>query len=661
MKKSLIIFFVMLSLKNLVFSEDYYSWDFAACELKDIIFAVSVDTGFSITSDDTVMGHGSFRYVGKEFKSAFDSFALENRLYVNKGDSAWTVSKYNFTQSEEGLSFDVFDLSPLQIVEKLSLEINEVITFDSLPSSQLSLHFRNLSKDELLQSLARRFGSYEVRKEGRGYHIARKNEIKNLAAEDCRVKIIKNEDASFQVDIKNSGFIAALEEVMKVEEEKEYCISLASDSRIVRTSFRARDFSDLLEKLCGQSGVEYLLQNNIYYFVSASGPREDFIYGKREWKKYCLKYSKVNNLLNILTKTFPQADFIVMAEVNGFLCKAEEKLQSQIEVFLKENDLEKKTYEISLKYAKAESLIKNLSALFEKAQISLSENNRSLYFTGTAEEYEKFTVQVELMDKADICLSYDLLILQYDESLQNNWYSSFSTNRLSLGDRNSLGAQLGSVMNFNLNVISAFGLSFAANVQSSIEENSTKVYADTVLHGISGSPISFQNTSTYRYRDNNLDPETGKPVYSGVTREITSGIKLDICGWVNGEGLITSNVTASLSRQGSDTSALTGNPPPTTEKIVTTQVRGKSGQAIVLSGLTQSSASQERSRSPFLSKLPFVGKLFRKDKVIEEKSQMVIFLVPHTGGEIKKEEKLFDQKWAEKRIAALRELEVLYE
>ena len=141
--------------------------------------------------------------------------------------------------------------------------------------------------------------------------------------------------------------------------------------------------------------------------------------------------------------------------------------------------------------------------------------------------------------------------------------------------------------------------------------------------------INFQNTNTYRYRDNNLDPETGKPVYSGVTKEIVSGLKLDVTGFVSGDGMITSTVKASVSRQGNDTSASTGNPPATSEKVVTTEVCGKSGEPIIISGLVQNSSMYGSDGIPFLSKIPVIGKLFVKREKIKEKSEMVIYLVPH--------------------------------
>ena len=46
-----------------------YSWDFSDCSIRDILYVVSLDTGISIVSDDTVSGKADFRFTGKDFKT----------------------------------------------------------------------------------------------------------------------------------------------------------------------------------------------------------------------------------------------------------------------------------------------------------------------------------------------------------------------------------------------------------------------------------------------------------------------------------------------------------------------------------------------------------------------------------------------------------------
>ena len=286
-------------------------------------------------------------------------------------------------------------------------------------------------------------------------------------------------------------------------------------------------------------------------------------------------------------------------------------------------------YLVELKYIRPDEFVKYLPPGVDKGSLFFADDNSSVFFKGTEAAYLSLCEQLKICDRPVVRVSYDLLILQYEEGSENTWNPNFSARRIAVGDRNDFGVKLGSVLNLNLNVVSAFGLDFAAQLQTSIEENKTTVFADTTIHGVAGKQINFQNTNTYRYRDNNLDPSTGKPVYSGITKEIVSGLKLEVVGFVSGDGMITSTVKASVTRQGLDTSSSTGNPPPTSEKIVTTEVCGKSGEPIVISGLIQNSDSVSQNGIPLASKIPFVGNLFKSKEKITEHSQMVIYLIPH--------------------------------
>jgi type II secretory pathway component GspD/PulD (secretin) len=104
---------------------------------------------------------------------------------------------------------------------------------------------------------------------------------------------------------------------------------------------------------------------------------------------------------------------------------------------------------------------------------------------------------------------------------------------------------------------------------------------------------------------------------------------LKINGWVSGDGMITTTVSASVSKRGADVSSTVGNPPPTSEKVLTTQVRGRSGETVILSGLNQNDTTILEDGIPLLSKIPLLGALFKRKDTTTEQTQMVIYLVPH--------------------------------
>jgi type II secretory pathway component GspD/PulD (secretin) len=256
-------------------------------------------------------------------------------------------------------------------------------------------------------------------------------------------------------------------------------------------------------------------------------------------------------------------------------------------------------------------------------------DGNTFFFLGSDERKELFLKDLEIIDRPQPRIRYDLFIIQVQESSSLNWNAQAEARFVRPGDRTMVTGQLGNLLNLNFDIITVFGYQFAAKLNLAISDNQANVFADTTLFGLSGQEIKFQNTSTYRYRDSNIDPDTGKPIYSGITREIVSGLVLEIKGWVSGDGMITTTVTASVSKRGAEVSSAIGNPPPTSERVLTTQVRARSGETVVLSGLRQNDSGIIEQRIPLISKIPLLGWLFKSRNHSTENSQMIIYLVPH--------------------------------
>lgn len=665
LKRGLMVVVVGLVLCHFAVAQGaVFSWDFEDCEIKDILFAVSVDTGISIVPDDTVSGKGDLKFAGGDFDLAFEAFLRTNRLFVKRDGGVWTVSRICVSVEDGCYSLEAYDLLPVQIVEKLSQVMKRVVTFDTLPSQRISVCFREISEAVLMDCLAKRFGVYVVEEDESGYHFAKNNSMQRSGVNAgqradgfsgmMRIEVL--ESGELFVDVEDCRFSVVLDELfshripsndLSTPSKKNFCLLADADCKIQRSVFVGSDFKDALFVLCAQCGFDFVLENGIYYIFTNADARAQLVSGKRSWRKFTLRFTKSQDFLTFIFKRVGKLETIPLADEHTFLCYASEKEASVIEALIAEADIELSTYVVNLKYLRPAEFLEHLPPGVERSSLFVADDSARIYFKGTEEAYKALCSQLEICDRPVVRLSYDLLILQYDETLQNDWSSSFGAKTLNAGDRNGASAVLGSVMGLNLNVVTSFGLTFAAELQASIEENKTRVYADTTLHGVSGREIHFQNTNTYRYRDNNVNPETGKPLYTGITREIASGIKLDVLGWVSGDGMITSKVTASVSRQGNDTSGATGNPPPTSEKLVTTEVCGKSGEPVVLSGLVQTSESEQQKRSPLISKIPLLGNLFKSKSKTRENMQMVIYLVPHLeGGFFYEESGTADYSWA---------------
>jgi type II secretory pathway component GspD/PulD (secretin) len=144
--------------------------------------------------------------------------------------------------------------------------------------------------------------------------------------------------------------------------------------------------------------------------------------------------------------------------------------------------------------------------------------------------------------------------------------------------------------------------------------------------------VTFSNTNTYRYRDIIVDSKG--ELYTSTTREIASGLTLSINGWASGDGMVTVKVEAMVSKQGSSESSSgrgatdTAAPPSTSEKKVSTNVRTKSGEPVIIGGLFQQEEDVSEKKVPFLGSIPLIGNLFKSRQVSMVESEFIIYLIP---------------------------------
>ena len=624
MRKKLLALLFFAAAHFLCVSE---AFEFVDRDIGEILYAVSLYKGFPVTADDTVSGSGTFRLAGEDFDEAFDAFMESSRLYVAKTDERWTVSRIRFMDSDLGLmSLDARDVTAARMFEEVARRTGVCVTFENLPQNRMSVHTGYCGIDELVRRVAGLCPGFEAKRTDSGFfHVSRSEGAEALAVRNGRAEFVQNEDGSWNCDIQNAPVSFASERLFKAA-GKEFCFSLSSDSRILRASYSAPDFDQALSRLCLLGGTDIARDGGVY-FLSTSKVKDKASSAGRIWRTGHVANIPLQNFMQLLARRFPSVQAISL-DGGRFMHFSTDEEEREIGSFIAASDVETESRLVKLKYIRASDFLKNLPPFVEKSSVVDSGMGDSFYFTGSPEAYGRLLGRMDEFDRPVPRVSYDLLIMQYQDIDGSEWKPSVKAGRVSLGDRNTAAASLGSVLDLNMDVLSAFGMKFALSLQTAMSQSKAKVYADTTLNGVSGSAISFQNTSTYRYRDNNLDPETGAPVYSGVTKEIVSGLKLEVTGIVTGDGMVTSKVTASVSRQGTDLSSTTGNPPPSSEKVVTTEVRARSGEPVVLSGLVQEEDSESVSRVPFVSRIPLLGRLFKSVEKSKERTELVIYLVP---------------------------------
>jgi type IV pilus assembly protein PilQ len=68
--------------------------------------------------------------------------------------------------------------------------------------------------------------------------------------------------------------------------------------------------------------------------------------------------------------------------------------------------------------------------------------------------------------------------------------------------------------------------------------------------------------------------------------------------------------------------------PPIDKNEVNAKVLVSDGETIVIGGVFSNTQTKSVDKVPFLGELPYLGRLFRRDVVRDQKSELLIFLTP---------------------------------
>jgi len=365
-------------------------------------------------------------------------------------------------------------------------------------------------------------------------------------------------------------------------------------------------------------------------------PLEEFIrkldqpLGGKHYYRFDLSYLKAAELMAFLPSQLVGRKLIILPEPHSFVMLLSPANKQVMDDLILTADHREEGFPVHLKYIHADHLLRYLPPSVAKEDIQLTGDSSVVFFTGTQTKREQFLRELAVLDRPVPQIRYELLVIQYQGSENASWSIGLDSSTIPTGpaDYSFLGS-IGRLLSLNFDIVSTFGILFAVKLNLDISTNTANVLADTTLNGLSGQGIRFQNTTTYRYRDIEIDPDTGRASPTGVTREIASGLIITMNGWVSGDGMITMDVSATVSKRGADVSTATGNPPPTSERIVSTHVRTPSGKPVVISGLIQQETTKVAQKVPFLGDIPILGYLFRSSRDSVENTEMVIYIVPH--------------------------------
>ena len=353
------------------------------------------------------------------------------------------------------------------------------------------------------------------------------------------------------------------------------------------------------------------------------------------FKTVDVKYLAAADVISMLPSKLVQITPVQIPNTNTILLSGSEESLKAVEDFINQIDIKKAGIPVHLKYVQAADFLAALPPSISESDIVDSGYPNLLFYTGSQQNYNLLQEELRLIDRPKPQIKYQMLVIQYSKSKSFSFKPQLTITQNAADAVSAVfSGDLSNIMSLSFDVISTFGYQFAENLNAQIGTNVANVFTDTTLTALSGQEVNFQNTDTYRYIEYEYDSTSSTTTKTGTTQTITSGLIVGLNGWISGDNMITMSVDATVSKQNNSSSSSSSSSslttlPSTSERVVSTQVRTQSGEPVIISGLIKEDDSNTENKIPFLGYIPLIGKLFTQTTDSKEKTEIVIYIVPH--------------------------------
>ncbi|MGP1561357.1 MAG: pilus (MSHA type) biogenesis protein MshL [Helicobacteraceae bacterium] len=163
----------------------------------------------------------------------------------------------------------------------------------------------------------------------------------------------------------------------------------------------------------------------------------------------------------------------------------------------------------------------------------------------------------------------------------------------------------------------------------------TKSLSNPKLVSMNGQPSLISVGSNINYLVRNASTsDSGTSTTNNSVKDLFIGILLDITPQIDDGGYITLKINPSVTdykypnEDDKKQSVARELPPDTISRRVSTVVRVKSGETIILGGLITTNKSLKDNKVALLGDIPFLGRLFKSSDITDRTQELVFILTP---------------------------------
>jgi type IV pilus assembly protein PilQ len=275
---------------------------------------------------------------------------------------------------------------------------------------------------------------------------------------------------------------------------------------------------------------------------------------------------------------------------------------------------------LPLQYLEAEQVPKLLPNSLASTNIKVFKEQNAILVTGTEEDLKDLKKFIAKIDQKIPQIVVEALILDISHNEGESPKAELGINY----DDESKTTLFDSVSGF-LNYKSVLELpkDFYVTLQSLVNAGQVTVKANPNITTLNGQQARINVDTVEYYQVVKRDDDDEETI---DYQSINTGVTLDVTPWVSSTGEITLKLNPTVSNPGTRPKS---GPPNVNSREITTTVRVKDGETIVLGGLIRDESTITESKVPILGDIPLLGKLFRSSSNELKQTELVIYITPH--------------------------------
>ena len=284
---------------------------------------------------------------------------------------------------------------------------------------------------------------------------------------------------------------------------------------------------------------------------------------------------------------------------------------------------------IPLNYLRAKDVLQLLSKFYEPF-LKVNQETNTLAITASPEIIDRLKKDLSKIDAPPKQVMVEALVTEFTKEASKSLGIDVSWLGTKNGRELSVILPVGNLLDSTLGIgylrpgakVEGWVGDFKASLKALIQDGKVKIRANPRVATLEGQKASILIGKEQYY----IIVTGGAPYYYGQLERIPFGVSLNVIPYISDKGEITVEIQPEVSDVvGTGATGL----PVVSKRAVSTTIRVKDGETIVIGGLLQKNESTVRRKIPLLGDIPILGLLFsRTDKRVEE-VETVIFITPH--------------------------------